>query len=446
MLPGVRMGFHYRAVSLGNRLSLPVIALLAVTGFFCIFHKNPNLPVIRSDGIGYYAYLPGYLIDRDPSLETLARRTFKGDFPPWTGIARYPATGRYLVQYPVGEALMMAPFFLAAHLLSGILHLPQDGYSPIYQYAAGLSGLFYMLLGLVLLKRLLASLFSETVVLATLVSITFGTNLFHYGTLDSIFSHTYSFCLITALLAVIPRWYAGAAPGNSALLGLVFALIVLVRIPNLIFGLFFVLYGLTGREAIRERAVMLWSQWRHLLIVAGVFALALLPQLLIWRQATGHWLVNSYQNDAPNFYFLHPKLLAVLFSVKKGLFFWSPLLLLSLLGVPSLCRIGRQLFWPTLLTLLLTFYLTASWHDWYFGGSYGHRAFTDGMALFALLLAAWFNSLKRPSALLAATVVVTLSVALSVVQMLQYWCWLIPFEGPTWDVYKRTFLHFSQCI
>jgi len=36
-------------------------------------------------------------------------------------------------------------------------------------------------IGLVILRRLLLRHFSEPVVLATLVSITFGTNLFHYA-------------------------------------------------------------------------------------------------------------------------------------------------------------------------------------------------------------------------------------------------------------------------
>jgi di/tricarboxylate transporter len=88
-------------------------------------------------------------------------------------------------------------------------------------------------------------------------------------------------------------------------------------------------------------------------------------------------------------------------------------------------------------------YLTASWFDWQFGASFGHRAFTDGLGLAALLVAACFEWAARraPVRRLVTTAAVML-VALSIVQMVQYWTHNIPEASTTWDQYRESFLRF----
>jgi ClpP class serine protease len=54
---------------------------------------------------------------------------------------------------------------------------------------------------------------------------------------------------------------------------------------------------------------------------------AIVPQLAIYYQATGRPIVSSY--GGLGFNFTSPRLLGVLFSTQKGLFFWCPLLLLA---------------------------------------------------------------------------------------------------------------------
>jgi hypothetical protein len=85
-------------------------------------------------------------------------------------------------------------------------------------------------------------------------------------------------------------------------------------------------------------------------------------------------------------------LLGVLFGVQKGLFFWSPALLLAVAGVGVARDWAAKLILPTVLVLGTDTYLIASWWDWQFGGSYGHRAFTDALSLAAVFMAAFFDS------------------------------------------------------
>ena len=83
----------------------------------------------------------------------------------------------------------------------------------------------------------------------------------------------------------------------------------------------------------------------------------------------------------------------------------------------------------------------SSWYDWQFGGSYGHRAFTDGLGVLAFPLAAAFawgaGHLGRLVLVAPAAVLLT---ALSIVQMVQYWLRIIPFSDTTWELYREVFL------
>ena len=131
----------------------------------------------------------------------------------------------------------------------------------------------------------------------------------------------------------------------------------------------------------------------------------------------------------------------MLLSVQKGLFFWSPLLLAALAGLllgPGLARAVRL---GGLLFLIANTYLIAAWWDWQFGGSYGHRGFVDVLPLFAIGLAAFFHwaaaSASRRS---TVAIAVTVAVALSVVQMIQYWNHVIPMSDTTWEQYRSVFL------
>src|SRR2546428_12853881 len=137
----------------------------------------------------------------------------------------------------------MTPFFVAADALSWWSNLPRDGFSLYYQHGAALAGLAYFLAGLALLHRILSRHFSSSIVLATLVCLTWGTNLFHYGVFDGTFSHVFSFFLIGLMILIVEDWWERPSWPLSLSLGAVAAMIVLVRHTNAIFLLMLPLYG-----------------------------------------------------------------------------------------------------------------------------------------------------------------------------------------------------------
>jgi hypothetical protein len=418
-------------------------ALAAAVAYTALYGRLHDLPHFQSDGFSYYVYLPSILIYHDVTLEALADDWFGGPYPAYTGIRRWPATGRWLNFHPIGTAILMAPFVVAADLLSVWSNMPRDGLSLYYQHGAAVGAIVYFLLGLAILRRMLRRQFSDGVVLATLICIAWGTNLFHYAVFDATFSHAYAFFLVCAWLWLVERWWDRPTVGLSLAIGAVAALTVLVRHTNAIFVLVLPLYGIVAWRDVRPRAIALRDRWRLLALAALAGVVVLAPQLVLYRWITGQWLVNPYSTHGMGFTFGSPHLLAVLFSTQKGLFFWSPVLLLSVPGVFVATGRARALALPAVVLFGLQAWLIASWPDWQFGASFGHRGFTDGLGLAAPFIAAtfaWAVRHRRTVPLFA--IGAAAAVLLSVAQMYQYWIGVLPMGDTTWAQYTGVFLRF----
>lgn len=421
----------------GVRWFVAVTGALALASYVLIYATRLADQPIRSDAQSYFLYLPSWIIYGDPTFDSVSLACCQGALLP--GANRWPETGRWLDPVPIGEAIQMLPFFVAADLLSRWSNMPRDGYSLYYQHLAGLSGLAYFLAGLVLLRRFLRASFTDGVVLATLITITFGTNLFHYGTYDSTFSHAYSFFLITALMVLTDRWWTAPRWPETIGLAIVAALIVLTRHPNAVFLALVPLWGVVRPRDLLANVTRLWERRTYVAAIVAVGAICLVPQLLIYRRTTGHWIVNAYPNGG--FTFGSPHLAGVLFSVDKGLFFWSPLLLLAIPGFFVARGVARRAAIATMVVLAIDTYVVASWVVWNYGGSYGHRAFTDAFGPLALFIAAFFAWIAdRLVARRVVALVVAAGVALSIFQMIQYWLGVIPIAGTTWAQYRAFFL------
>ena len=96
---------------------------------------------------------------------------------------------------------------------------------------------------------------------------------------------------------------------------------------------------------------------------------------------------------------------------------------------------------PSAVILIVHTYVIASWWDWQFGGSYGHRGFVDVYPLLAPGLAAVFAGAGATARQRAAFAAVAVALcALSVFQMLQYWHGVLPISDTTWPQYRSAFL------
>jgi hypothetical protein len=414
-------------------------AMLCCAGYVFVYTTGRASPPIRSDGFSYYVYLPSWLIYGDPTLDAVARDCCGGVFPAHTAIIRWPTTRRWVNAHPIGVAVLQSPFFAVGHALTHWSNLSADGFTLYYQHAAGLAGVFWAVAGLFALRALLRRHFRDGIVTVTLLVVLFGTGLYHYATYDSSYSHVYSFCLFACFLVLTEKWWERATTGRSVAVGLVAGLIVLTRHTNALFLLMFALYGVSSMQGAHARARALASAWRELSLIVAVGLATLTPQLAIYEKATGRLFVSSYGDLT--FAFASPHLWGVLFSVQKGLFFWSPLLLAAVSGYFVRNPAVRAYALGAAIIFAADTYLIASWWDWQFGASYGHRGFIDLLPLFAIGLAACIEWVSRsPWTRYAAAVVCIVGVFLSLVQMLQYWNGVLPMSDMTWDQYRAVFL------
>jgi len=414
---------HDRAILIAGAIGL--------AAYIFVFATGRAGPPIRSDGFSYYVYLPSWFLHHDGSLQRVADDCCGGELPGFTAITRWPGTGRWVNAHPIGVAVLMTPFFLVAHLLTRWTNLSPDGFTLYYQHAAGLAGLFYGIAGLWLLRRLLDRHFPPGVVVSALAAILFGTSLLHYTTHDSTWSHAFSFFLFAALLERLDAWRSldhapGDAESDPVLLGVISGLIVLVRHTNVLLPLAFV------PSRIRSG--------RARLTVAVVTALVVLPQLVIYWRATGRPFISSY--GSMGFTFLSPHVFGVLVSVQKGLFFWAPVLVGGLMGLAWLPTGLRWMRLPASVVLIVQTWLIASWWDWQFGASFGHRGFVDIYPIFGIGLASFFArvSVAHVAVRRAAAVAACVLCALTMIAMLQYWNGILPQSDMTWAQYRAAFL------
>jgi hypothetical protein len=402
---------------------------------------------IRSDGVGYYVYLPAVFLDHDLTLKRTGKRSFGGDpaYIPGVNWVRTavpvgrPGQHEPLDQFGVGEAVLMAPFFAAGDALAAITHERRDGFSWPYQAAAAASGLVYVLLGLIVTATVLRRWFGRRTVVVTTLAIAFGAAVVEYATYDVSFSHGYSFFLIAVVLRLTLSVWKRPRPLTAAALGGSVGLVGLVRLTNLDILVFCALVGIQRRADLAERLRALRRHLDLLALGTGAFLLALLPQLGYWYDITKQLLVNQYEATGAHLNLLQPHLIGVLFSVRKGLFFWTPLLLLAVAGLPLLRRRAPPVAVPAVAYLVTTTWVVASWSIWWYGGSFGMRALIDAMPVFALGLAALVETAQSPAARRAVTLAITLTSLLAVHAMVAYWLKAIPYDRTTFHVYLESF-------
>ncbi len=427
---------------------LAAVGILAIASNAWIYGAKLTYfdqPPIRGDGLSYYVYLPALLIDHDVTLRTTIARSL-GEQAAVAGIVQVPSRSGGSVPldpHGVGEAIMMLPFFAVGEVVAIASASARDGFSWPYQAAAVASAIVYVLAGLALMASVLRRFFSRRTVVITTVAMTFGAAVFQYASYDTTLSEGYSFFLVALTvritLAVWRRPRVATVVGLAATLGLV----GLVRPTDLVIVLFCALVGVSRPRDVPARARALLRHADLLAIGAGVFIVTAMPELLYLDRITGSPFTNPYEgSDDAHLTLASPHLVGVLFSVRKGLFFWTPLLLLAVAGLPLLRRHAEPLFLGAVAYLLVTTWVVASWSQWWYGGSFGMRALIDAMPVFALGLAALCESVRRPRRRMILAGALTVTTLLAVHGMVAYWLKAIPYDQTTWHDYLHSFVDY----
>ncbi len=412
-----------------------VLAAATYSDFNVKIWKNPTR-VIQWDVIDYYGYLPAVFIYHDISLKFKDHYNGKKHFVFW---AKKTATGSYVFKMTMGLSVMYAPFFFVANEVAGPLGYNTGGYSVPYRFALVMAALFYLAIGLVFLARVLRFYFSETVTALTLLAIGLGTNLFWYSTFEPGMSHVYTFALVSVFIYLTILWLRRSTLLRAVLLGLVVGLLTLIRPVNILIVLFFLFYDVKSGQDFKNRYLLYRHKFPHLILMMVFGFLMLLPQLLYWKTVTGQWLYYSYGKEG--FFFLHPQIINVLFSFRKGWFVYTPVMTFAVAGIYFLFKKYKQLFIAVLILLIFYLYVVSSWWSWWYGGSLGQRELIDIYPVMAFPLAAtmsWIISRKAGLAYPAALLLM-FSVLLGAFYNVQYYYGSIHWDSMTRQAYFDSF-------
>jgi hypothetical protein len=420
---------HWRALSKYERaLIILFIATLLLV--------NPS---VRGDGVGYYAYLRSLLIDGD--LQFADEMVAGGLVRPGETAVR-TATGYTGNGWPVGSAILWAPFVSVTHLVVLALdklgaHVPADGYAWPYALTVALSSAVYGFCGLYLAFRLARLYFAERWAFLSTLGIWFASPLPVYMYFNPGYSHALSAFMTAVFLWYWHRTRDARTLAQWTLLGLISGLMLDVYYPNAVFLL------LPCAESLKRY----WRAWRapwrdsdalrrlatanllYLAVTLAAFLPTLVTRYILYGSPleSGHVPVRSYR-------WASPALGDVLFSANHGLLSWTPILLPAVLGLLKLRRRAPELAAYLGLVFLAFYYLIAAYPYWHGASSFGNRFFVSLTPVFVLglagaleLLDALRNSkLGVPSAAAGIALLSAWNVGL----VIQWGTALVPDQGP----------------
>ncbi|MFC1711918.1 hypothetical protein ACFLZ1_05055 [Patescibacteria group bacterium] len=351
-----------------------LVSVLVFVSHFLVVGK-----AVYGDGHYYYSYARSVIIDQDldfeNELEYFGRNIVK------------TTTGKTVNIYSPGAPLLWTPFFIAAHIFSSVLNYFQpvstDGYGIIYQLFIGIGCIIYSFLGLFLCYLTNRCFFSEKISLLAVFFIWLASNLFFYTTLDPLNSHSASFFMSSIFLYLL---FGKGKKTNATyfLLGIIVALLGLIRIQNLIF----VVPVLLGKV----RNLKVWFKTKIYFALALV--IGFLPQLWLWNFLYGEYK-SPYLAIGHSFNWLKPNIFLVLFSNNNGLFYFSPVLFFTIIGLLLLYKKQAYIVVSGILLFLIQLYIISSWSVWWGGASYGNRMFISLMPFFMLGMANLLSILKK---------------------------------------------------
>jgi len=408
--------------------------------YFGYTSKIPKTPAnITSDGTGYFAYLPQYIVypDQKPFtfIHDIVRKYPDKNFNNSPGFTE--TKGQITNKFYVGTPLLQSPFYLIAHGFIKHDKNAADGYSRGYRFAIQLASLFWTLLGFIALLHFLKSFgLSFITAMISVVIIALGTNLNTYSVYVPSMSHAYSFAMISLFLMACQRWIQFSGNRTLLLMGLLLGMITIIRPVNVMI-IFIVPFLFDNFQSFLDRLKSLFtSNIGTILLTAAIVIAVICAQLIIHHDLSGVWSFYTYSGEGFDNW-AHPKFFQVLFSSQKGFFLYAPILLLLIPGVYFLFkRCGRYFSIGWLTFILLLFYMISSWWDWTYGGGLGMRPLIEYLPLLVLPIAIMLEEIKdwKKYALLACACIGMIQFQFFQFQFNQH---ILPYSDVTWEQLAR---------
>ena len=402
-------------------------------------------PWVRGDGVGYYAFGRSLLIEHNLDFQKdwlAANTSFRmGRTDPSGNVLadQYTSTGHLDNHFSIGPAILWSPFLVTAHAavrfydaLGG--QVAADGYSGPYLLAMAFGTAVYGFLSLWISFRVTRKYLAERWAFIGTLGIWFASSLPVYMYFNPSWSHAHS-----AFMVALFVWYWDSTRQSRTMLqwlilGAIAGLMMDVYYPNGILLLLPLLEslgiywkGVFGTEPKKTIGSLLLNN----ILFAGVIFAGFLPTLVSKKIIYGSYLNFGYVEQ---WFWNSPALLKVCFSPQHGLFSWTPITILAVIGLFLFRRHDRVLALCLICTFAAYAYVIGCYQDWDGLSSFGNRFFVSLTVLFVLGFSAlcdWVAQIwNERRARILAPILTGVLILWNMGLIFQWGTHLIPARGP----------------
>jgi hypothetical protein len=414
---------------------------------FLIFFLSLPLsnPWVRGDGVGYYAFGRSLLIEHSLNFQKdwlAANTSFRmGRTDPSGNVLaeEYTPTGHLDNHFSIGPAILWSPFLVTGHVavrfydaLGG--HVAADGYSEPYLLGMAFGTAVYGLLSLWISFRVARKYLAERWAFLGTLGTWFASSLPVYMYFNPSWSHAHSAFMVALFVWYWDRTRQIRTSLQWVILGAIAGLMMDVYYLNAILLLLPLLEslgtyskGIVNAEPKKTIGPLFLN---NVLFTAVTFA-AFLPTLVSKKIIYGSYLNFGY---IERWFWDSPALLRVCFSSEHGLFSWTPITVLSVIGLFLFRRHDRVLALYSICAFAVYVYVIGCYQDWDGISSFGNRFFVSLTVLFVLGFSAfidwvarsWNEQRTRVLAPIATAILVLWNMGL----VFQWGIHLIPARGP----------------
>ncbi len=377
-----------------NRSVLLVLVGLLLGGLFLLKGK------ITGDGWSYYAWLRSPLVDGNFDF-TNEYKDFNNQAY-WTAVSERTSTGLVANPFSIGPAMLWAPWFgvgwVATTITAPLLHLPNDGYSFFYQLFIPLGTYCYAIMGVFYLYRLVRFFADESIAWWSVIGVTVGAMLLNYLFNEPVSSHPLSFFGISLLYWYWLQTKYFKEDSDALLGGLWGGMVCLIRWQQVIFLLPIFIYLLVVKRRLWQvlffglgaLALGIWQLIAWKIIYGSFFVLPQGAGYFIPVTHVGEWLLNT---------------LRLWFSPNHGLFFWTPITLLGLVGLGFMWKQKRVWAITFLGLFVLSSLVNSMVWEFYGGWAFGARRMAEMLPLLAIGLSALWQRVNNRKIMIGTTLV-----------------------------------------
>lgn len=415
------------------RIKDKVIFLVIGLGLlFVSLNRHSHHPIFNyhsqlfADKAGYHIYFPAWFYyDMDA-------RNLPDSISLKTGQGFWIKDSKILTKYPIGVAICQLPFSLIAALADEIQQIKSPlGFTKAHHLALNWSTAIWGTLGLLLVFLTAIQFWNLSYSQGYLLifGVLMLSNLLYYTTRDCGMSHAYSFTVFAAIQYLLMQIQTVKKINNSSFSFLLIlgSLVIVLRPLNLLFIIIPLLYIFLNKNLWKEIRIDVKPKILYVAIPLAFVPIVL--QMSYNYYAFERLIADGYVNEGFS-NIGQVNLLKLWFSPHNGLFIYSPIILIALVGV---IKGWVNDNWWGIMYLFYFMIISLTYASWWspgLGCGFGHRGFTEHLAFFAMPISWVLKTISKSQQRWWSICFTIIGVLLFIVQYNFDGCWP---ESRDWD-------------